>query len=211
MPLGLGDEIQPDQTAPGVEEKAGWRARGHSTNFHPFLDPYPSLLVAEEVLRLHRALFEERFGHPSRTVRQHGLRWIGYTETPALLARYGLRMDLNFVSMRPSKGYVCGAGFPMPFVDQSGAIIPLWQQPTQLEDDVILEDTGRRRAYSYQLSTEEAVALATRLIGDSLDRFHTPVVFNVHPPFYVAWSGEFFRRSLAYAHEHGVPIWSAQE
>src|SRR5262249_42075762 len=131
--------LEATQVSPA--EEAEWRARGHSTNMHPYLVPYPSLPMAEEVLRRHHAAFAERFGHASCTVRHHGLRFVGYAETAAILARLGLRMDLNFVSLRPFKGYMCGSGLPMKFVDRSGEIIDLWQQPTQLEDDCILEDT----------------------------------------------------------------------
>lgn len=202
------------------EHEATWRARGHSFGLHPWAGPWPTLqLICEEFPR-QEALFRSRFGHGSRTVRPHGLQWCGYTEQARLLARMGISMDLTYVSSRPSLGrFLTGSGRAMRFVSERGEILPVWQQATQLEDDLLLGVDYRQcpssakvpNVHTYNLTTDEAVLLSEQALTASAHHYHTPIVMNVHPPFYTRFSGPWMGQTLAFAQRNHIPVCSAEE
>jgi hypothetical protein len=96
----------------------------------------------------------------------------------------------------------------MRFADPiDGSITNVYQQPTQLEDDILLEKKG----YTTAQATERSV----ELMRQSIERFHEPIVMNVHPPYYCSASGwssrDWARATMAYATENAVPIYSAEQ
>jgi len=114
-------------------------------------------------------------------------------------------MDLSYVSYLPGlDGYMTGSALPMRFADPNGCMIDAYQQPTQFEDDVQM---GTWHAQG--LSLEEATKRSIDMLRHSMERFHEPVVMNVHPKHYTTFSGGWARNTMAYAHDQGVPIWSA--
>lgn len=195
------------------EQEAAWRARGHGFGLHPFAGSMPTLQLVREHWPRQEALFRARFGHGSRTLRSHWLQWCGYVEQARLLADLGISMDTNFVSTRPSHGkYLTGSGRALRFVNETGEVLPVWQQPTQLEDDILLHQTGADpSSHTYDLSTDEGVQLAVELLTASMHRYHTPITMNVHPPFYTRFSGTWLDRTMAFAKGQGIPIWCAEE
>jgi len=188
------------------EDAALWQSRGHSTSIHP--DFFGGESSAEKVIRHDAAAYRLRFGLWPRTVRTHCLSWVGYSEQARIYDRVGIRMDLSYVSF-PSPGtYMCGSAFPMRFADPiDGSITNVYQQPTQLEDDILLEKKG----YTTAQATERSV----ELMRQSIERFHEPIVMNVHPPYYCSASGwssrDWARATMAYATENAVPIYSAEQ
>ena len=203
-----------------AEQEAAWRARGHSFGLHPWAGPSPTpQLICEEFPR-QEALFRSRFGHGSRTLRPHGLQWCGYTEQARLLAEMGISMDATYVSTRPSRGrFLTGSGRTMRFVSERGEILPVWQQATQLEDDLLLAVDYRQspssakvpNVHTYNLTTDEAVLLSAQSLTASMHHYHTPIMMNVHPPFYRRFSGAWMEQTLAFAQEKHIPIYSAEE
>lgn len=183
--------------------EAALLAKGHSTSIHPFFDCVPA--KAEEAVRRDLASYVIRFGHWPRTIRAHNLSWAGYVEPPKAYRRNGFRMDLSYVSYLPGMdGYMSGSALPMRFVDPDGRIIDVYQQPTQFEDDIQM---GTWHAQG--LSSEEATKRSVDMLQQSIARFHEPVVMNIHPKHYATLSGGWARNTMAYARDHGVPIWSA--
>lgn len=183
--------------------EAALLARGHSTSIHPFFTRVPA--KAEEAVRRDLASYVLRFGRWPRTVRAHNVSWAGYAEPPKTYRRNGIRMDLSYVSYLPGlDGYMTGSALPMRFADPNGRIIDVYQQPTQFEDDVQM---GTWCAQG--LSLEEATKRSVDMLRQSVERFHEPVVMNIHPKHYCTFSGEWARNTMAYAHDQDVPIWSA--
>lgn len=178
-------------------------AKGHSTSVHPVFASVPT--KAEEAIRRDIASHVIRFGRWPRTIRTHELSWAGYMEQPRIYERMGIRMDLTYVSYLPGMdGYMTGSALPMRFVDPNGSVIDVYQQPTQFEDDIQM---GPWRAQG--LSLEEATKRSVDMLRESIERFHEPVVMNIHPKHYATFSGGWTRNTMAYARDHGVPIWSA--
>jgi hypothetical protein len=201
-----------DDTKISAEQESEWRNRGHGFGLHPWAGPEPSIQLIQELWPRQEESFRTKFGHASRTLRSHWLQWCGYSQQPKLLAEVGVAMDTNYVSTRPSHGkFMTGSGRPVRFVGEDGEIIPVWQQATQLEDDVLLRTPNGTNPHTFNLTTREGVALVTQLLTASIDHHHTPIMMNVHPPFYSRFSGEWLNRTMAFAREAGVPIWCAEE
>jgi hypothetical protein len=74
------------------------------------------------------------------TQRIHCLAWNGWVDVPRLEREHGIRFDLNYYYWPPSwieerPGFMTGSGFPMPFVDQNGNILDIYQAGTQLVNE----------------------------------------------------------------------------
>ena len=185
---------------------AGLRQRGHSLSIHPFAEPF-SAPTMDETLGRHLTAFEARFGGRPRTVRHHRLQWLGWAEQAALEHRHGLAMDLNFTTARPLRnGFHFGAGRPLPFVAETGEVLPVWQQPTHFEDDLLLGG----HEISLGIDTREACALYDDLLDGARRRWHTVLAVNVHPGNYAGYSGDWGRHLVAQTAAQGVPIWDAE-
>ena len=193
-------------TAFAPETAAALRARGHSLSIHPYAVPF-SAPAMDATLGRHLAAFEARFGGRPETVRHHRLQWLGWTEQADLEARHGLTMDLNFTTIRPVRnGYSFGAGRPLPFVSSGGEVLPVWQQPTHFEDDVVLGT----HEISYGVDTAEACRLYDELLADAAGRWHTVLAVNLHPANYGTYSGDWGRHLVTQTAARGVPIWDAE-
>ncbi len=196
------------------EQEAAWRERGHDFGLHPWAGPDATIQLQRQEWARMENWFRARYGHPSRTIRSHWLQWCGYTDTARVLADIGVPMDTNYVSTPPSHGkYMVGSGRAMRFVTEAGEILPVWQQPTHLEDDVLLRvDSGYKyNPISINLSTDEGVSLCTELLTSSAEHYHTPIMMNLHPPFYPRFAGAWLDRTLEFAHAKGIPLWNAKQ
>jgi hypothetical protein len=188
------------------ETAAGMKARGHTISIHPFAVPF-SAPHMDVTLGRHLARFREQYGVQPRTVRHHRLQWLGWAEQAKLEAKHGLEMDLNFTTIRPVRnGYSFGAGRPIRFVDETGEMIPVWQQPTQFEDDLILGE----HEISLRIGTAEANALYDELLDDAIGKWHTTIAVNLHPGNYARYSGDWGRHLVAQTAARGVPIWKPE-
>jgi hypothetical protein len=195
-----------EDTALSPPAAAALRARGHELSIHPFAQPF-SMPSMEATLASHLRSFGQQFGIRPRTVRHHCLQWLGWAEQAKLQHTFGLDMDLNFVTTRPVRnGYLFGAGRPLRFVDEAGALIDAWQQPTQFEDDIILG----QHEISLRVDTAMAAGLYDALLDDAIHRWHSVIAVNLHPANYVRFSGEWGRHLVASTASKGVPIWNAE-
>ncbi|MBI3941832.1 MAG: hypothetical protein HY326_02375 [Chloroflexi bacterium] len=200
-----------EQTQLSPAQVSAWRAKGHGFGLHPWAGPSPTVQLIRQEFPRQEVIFREKFGHATLTMRNHWLQWCGYMEQARLLAEMGILMDTNYVSTRPSHGmYMTGSGQPMRFVTETGEILPVWQQPTQMEDDVLLHRPGPQSDHTYNLSIDEGVRLSTGLLSASMYHYHTPVMMNVHPPHYIQYSKPWLDRTMAFARESGIPIWCAE-
>jgi hypothetical protein len=195
-----------EETALRPETAAALRGRGHELSVHPFAAPF-SAPAMDEALGRHPARFRARYGGRPRTVRHHCLQWLGWAEQARLERKHGLEMDLNFTTARPVRnGYSFGAGRPLRFVDEDGEVLPVWQQPTHFEDDLILGD----HEISLRAGTGEACALYDELLDGAVRAWHTALAVNLHPGHYRCFSGEWGRHLVARTAAGGVPIWTPE-
>ena len=169
-----------------------WVANGFSPSY--FYRPRFSDLRDETRFALEE--YRVRTGHTSTVTRTHFLVWWGWSETAQLFARHGLRMDLSVTGTNPRQefelpseyglkspagfGYINGSGLPMKYVDIRGNIIDLFGQTTQVEDD-ILGAAVARNSPNDSITTSRFIAIAGGLIDQSVQRYHTVLVWNFHP------------------------------
>jgi hypothetical protein len=118
-------------------------------------------------------------------------------------------------------GHLTGSGLAMKFVDESGRILDIYQQLTQLADDHMLEilyDGGEWGAQA-KLSSEAALEVSQRMLHRSLAD-HSAVVANFHADLYHVHATEpasharaasWLEGTLDYAVAQSIPIWSAAE
>lgn len=194
-----------------------WEGHGHTFSVHPALamdyrQPPPPTdvqalalppMVRDNVLRHQRA-----YGRAVRTIRNHCVRWLGYTEGATLLADLNVRMDLNFLSscLPFSLGYLCGSGRPLRFVDTAGAVIDCFQQPTSWTEECLIHPS---MVFSLKWPVHQAIAETTGLLRRAAREFYTPVVINSHPVSYATYTKELIDANLDAARREKLPILSA--
>jgi hypothetical protein len=146
----------------------------------------------------------------ARSVRNHITMWCGYLDLVKVQEECGIRMDGNYFS-----GHFCrereaapyspfGGAMPMRFCDPAGGLFNVYQQHTQISDDIMLAP----RLYSYRYSDAMFEAYVERLLDDANDRFHMPVTVNFHPGNWVHFSGPGGISLLNLAREREIPVWS---
>jgi hypothetical protein len=102
----------------------------------------------------------------------------------------------------------------MKFVDEQGRILNIYQQPTQLADDHLLD---LHWGGIVKLSAEDAVRVSERLLDSSLDGYYSAIAAIFHTdPFgegerWAAEEARWLDGTLAYATERGIPVVSAAE
>ncbi len=217
MTLFLTSVTRADRSAPATAVAdqspqpsvvAGWRAYHHQFSVHPNangLPRDPAILTA--AIEASRRAMQERYGVVPRTIRHHFTFWWGYVGTARVLAHLGFLMDLNYLSIYPGasgQGYLNGAGLPLPFVDRDGTVLPIFQQPTQVEDSLLMSDLG----FSAGLDETDAVRAASLLISEAT-RWGTALTLNFHPLYSVKTPG-FLDGLLSAARQAGLPMMSAE-
>ena len=206
--------------APGVALPYGldpaalkaWQSKGHEFGMHPVGQQAGKTL--DEAYAIDRDWFNSNYGvSPSATVRNHNVEWLGWVEAAKVAQKYGIRMDLSYYHwgawlQKPSgdwiaTGFLTGSGLPMKLVDQSGAIVPVYQQHTQLVDEHLIAGAGEGWA---GLSSGEATAVAQQLIAEAVAGNYAAITVQSQTSF---GTNEWLDGVTAYAQSQGVPIWTA--
>ena len=95
--------------------------------------------------------------NPSATTRTHQVEWQGWVDGAKVAANNGIGMDTSFYTWGPAitypdghqaHGYINGSGQPMRFVDQTGAIVPVYQQVTSLIDEALVTTDFLRASHA---------------------------------------------------------------
>ena len=143
--------------------------------------------------------FTNAYGIAPRTVRNHWIVWVGWSEQAEIEAAHGIGLDCNYYHwgswLGSTPGYFTGSGLPMRFSDPNGGLIDVYQSTTQLPD----ETWGSGIVSAFQT-----------LIDRSLDQgFYGFLNANFHPPNY-SGNQAYADAMMTYATSRGVPIWSAE-
>jgi len=192
-----------------VETYLDWTSeRGHELSVHPFSHTL-CLEGLRRVIEARVESFEEKFGERPRTVRNHQLQWVGFTEPAQIMQDLGIAMDLNFASACPGIwfGYMNGSGFPIRFCSLDGKPIDVYQQPTHFEDDVILGPYS----HSSSMNPTEAFDVTRDILANSRLWYHTPLCFNIHPINYVRFCAEWADQVLHLLRQWQVSILTAKD
>ena len=197
----------------------GWSTQGNSFGLHPYGSPQPT-----DYNKLNagyaevQAWFASRYTVPqSRTVRNHQITWVGWTDAADLEVAYGMRMDANFYNWGPwlhktdgswAHGYITGSGQPMKFVKADGTILPLYQQLTQIVDEQLFPIANGFEG----LNIPQALAVSQNLMDASEAGDYAALMTQFHMD-YDSW-GEiegWVTGTVDYAYSKGIPIWNADQ
>jgi hypothetical protein len=153
---------------------------------------------------------------PSNTVRTHMIEWQGWVDAARIEQQYGMQLDTNFYLWGPwlqrsngqwvCAGYPNGSGLPLPFVDQTGTIIPLYQQATELVDEQMI--AGIASSYC-NLSQDQALALSEQFLDQSQAGFYSAITVQAHTDYYLGNTSQWLQGLLSYAQTKGIPVWTA--
>lgn len=195
-----------------------WTAEGHTFSVHPALaSDIRNLYTKAEsqatqmvpMLRQNIERHQNEFGLGVQTIRQHAVRWLGYVQAARVLADLGVQMETNYISVAPfSLGYMAGSGRPLPFVDTTGDIIPIYQQPTHWTEEVLIHPGF---VFSFKWSVAQALAVVGKILKRAAHEFYTPICFNSHPVSFATYSSPLIEGSWDLALAEGMTILSADE
>ena len=200
-----------------------WRGQGHEFGIHPYAykdDPYPPFNITSLVsgYAVYDGWYSSVFSSPkSRTVRNHQVAWLGWTDAAEIAVSHGIALDTDFYHWGPwlqkldgswPHGYITGSGQPMKFVRADGTILPIYQQLTQLVDEQLLLDVVG--AGFEGLNAAQAFSVSQQLIDASLAGDHAAIMTQFHVDYYPLGGPQFWAQAtMAYAQSLGVPIWNA--
>ena len=216
----VGAVFTDDSGYPTPEDVARWRDRGHGFGLHPYVEQG----VGKGYNDYWNTFIKLGYGPAAPTVRTHRVLWSGWVETARVQAQYGLRMSCDHYHSGPLvrraegswvHGYLTGSGLPMPFVDEQGNLLRVYQQHTHIVDEHLMAvfDTG----YEMGVGADEAAAIACQQIDVAVRQYPSALGLQCHiDPF--AFGGEkqtmvsaWFDRVLAHAAAHHVAIISAEQ
>ena len=194
---------------------ASWVASGHEVGLHPFFAP-DGLDTAQGYAEAN-AWWSGGVPVPySNTVRHHSLEWAGWVDPVSVMSGYGIRMDTSYYAWGPAldnptqssqaHGYITGSGLPMRFVDEQGRVLPIYQQVTTLTDEQMLVGV-----HAEGLSPSQAVAISQQAIDASQAGGYSAIATQFHVDYYrYAEVRPWVDGTLAYAHDLGLPMWTAE-
>jgi hypothetical protein len=156
-------------------------ADGSGLGIHPFTaDPAEITAVADA--------FAADNGFRPLTARNHHVLWSGYVDVPRAEAAVGVRLNLDALPIcrgeAPCAGFLAGHGQPMRFIDEAGVALPIWQQPTTVDDYSLRVSDEAARAAAGAALTQRALALLAEA-----SRAEVPLVINAHPNLVVLGRG----------------------
>ncbi|MDW8215160.1 MAG: twin-arginine translocation signal domain-containing protein [Roseiflexaceae bacterium] len=205
---------------PTPKDVARWRDSGHGFGLHPYVEQG----VSKGYHEYWNTFIKLGYGPAAPTVRTHRVLWSGWVETARVQAQYGLRMSLDHYHSGPLvrradgrwvHGYLTGSGLPMPFVDEQGNLLRVYQQHTHIVDEHLMPvfDTG----YEMGADANEAAAIACQQIDIAVKRYPSALGLQCHiDPFSFGEdkaeaASAWFSRVLEYAASHSVLIVSAEQ
>ena len=197
-----------------------WREQGHGFGLHPWVEEG----VAYGYNRAWNDFVKHGYGPAAPTVRTHRVLWSGWVDTAKVQAQYGIHMSLDYYHAGPAmrrpdgsyvNGYLTGSGLPLPFVDEQGRLLRVYQQHTHIVDEhqIAAFDHG----YEMNLSAADAVALSRQQIDQAVERFPSALGLQSHfdpyafSPEKAALERDWLDGILSHAASRGVAIMSAEQ
>jgi hypothetical protein len=206
---------------PSVTSVQSWRAEGYEFGIHPYAnrqDTHPPYNITN--LTQGYDVFDNWWAEyyssvtKSRTVRNHELAWLGWTDAVDLEVNHGIALDLNFYSWGPwlqkangswPHGYFTGSGQPMKFIRADGSIINNYQLLTELVDEQLVAGAG---SANEQLTPAQALDVTRSLINASQSGYYSALVNQFHVCHFDT-TKTWVAGTLAYASSLGIPMWNA--
>lgn len=205
----------------GVSREADWRAEGHEVGIHAYYDQNIYSDEEDAYGSLSEALYN-KFGHWSRTCRNHTIEWTGWIDMAEFESDFNTRLDLNYYHLvhffynDPSAfGFFTGSALAQKFMKEDGTFLDIYQLLTELPDE----------GFDYAgMDSQQAVAVTVEQIEKAeRNGYYAAFVNNIHPVRYgipdsegsTQLSGDgitydWVHGMWAYCREQNIPLWSAE-
>ena len=196
---------------------ATWEATGHDLSVHPvFAEDGASIPAGYQTVFDWFPLNVPAPVTPGPTVRHHTLEWSGWVGPVSVMNGFGIGMDFSYSSFGPTMhqptqssqahGYITGSGLPMRFINESGQVLPVYQQSTSLADEQLVAGL-----HSEGLSVADALAVSRTLIDDSQAGGYSAITTQFHVDYYpLDQVKPWVDGTLAYAAGQQIPMWNAE-
>lgn len=207
---------------PSDSSVQNWLGQGYGVGIHPYAfkpDTYPPFNITNlsEGYNVYDNWFSTQFSSPkSRTVRNHQVAWVGWTDAAEYAVAHGIALDTDFYHWGPwlrkpdltwSHGYVTGSGQPMKFIKSDGTILGLYQQLTQLVDEQMILGAGD--AFE-GLNAAQGTAVSRELIDASQAGYYSALMTQFHVDYFSNGDPRVWAEgTMDYARQLGIPMWNA--
>jgi hypothetical protein len=193
-----------------------WRAAGHEIGLHPYA--YSDGVTINQGFITNENWFAQlNRGTPSRTTRIHQIEWQGWTDAAVVEASHNIGMDTSFYTWGSAvkradgthaQGYITGSSLPLRFIDQSGTLLPIYQQATTLIDESMIGFLGPD-ASNY--TAAQALAVTQQMIDASQAGNYAAMVTQFHTDYYTYGEVQpWDNGTMDYAVSLGIPMWTAE-
>jgi hypothetical protein len=197
-------------------QAAAWRAAGHEVGVHMYADGAEGAGAVDYMTyaydRVVSAL-EQKFGHTSRTARNHTIDWTGWVDMARIEANRGTQLDTNYYHYLngslfdplTTNGYFTGSGLAQRFIDEEGELLGIYQAATQWTDEWF---------GNFGMSGPQAVNIMTTMFETAeREGYYSAFVNNIHPVRYYGTdiTHEWANAIWQYCQDRGIPMWSAEK
>jgi len=194
------------------EDAARLRKTGHGLGHHTWAGQSPTAEEMRATARRQFDGFRDRYGVQPLSHRGHSCIWVGWVEQAKILAENGVRLDGNhYAYLHHQYGFLSGSGRAFRFADEQGEPVDLWEQPTLMSDDCMLQDKTALPPFTM----DETIAHSRELIDALADRWHG-VYHPCFHPVYMRTDGRYpytapwLEAVAAHCEERGVPMLNAE-
>src|SRR5262245_3261880 len=211
---GARDSFYMFNGGPSVSSVTTWKSRGHEFGMHPAGYQNGTSLTQAFQNNVNWFLLGG-YGPPSATARIHQLEWQGWVDGAKIEASSGVQLDTSYYTWGPAvtypdghqaHGFITGSGLPMRFIDETGTIVPVYQQVTSVIDEQLLVTSA-----SELLTTDQALTVTRGLIDASQAGGYSAITTQFHVDYY--GFGEvrpWAEGTMDYARGLGIPMWTAE-
>jgi hypothetical protein len=194
--------------------EAGWRSAGHETG--PHMGGYSTGDNYETQYPAYQSLTDgilSKFGHASRTARNHTIDWTGWIDTAKIESRFGTSLDTNYYHYIPSllqyagneNGYFTGSGLAQKLIDENGNPLSMYQILTEWPDEWFADKN---------FGATNAANIVKSMMTAAQNGYYSAFVANVHTVRYNnpadptnSWANQVW----AHAQANGVPMITAEK
>jgi hypothetical protein len=199
-----------DQISP--QDADALRREGHGLSHHTWVGYNPPHDEMRAGVKRQFDGFKDRYGFQPLSHRGHSCIWVGYVAQAQYLSENGVRLDGNhYAYVHHQYGFLSGSGQAFRFVDERGCPMDIWEQPTLMSDDCMLQD----KTLLPPFRLNEAIERSRELIDALADRWHGVYHPCFHPVYmrtdwnYV-YSAPWIGAVAVHCRERGVPMLSAE-
>lgn len=194
-------------------EAAALRRAGHGLGHHTWIGMTPTTEEMRSGVRRQFEGFRDRYGFQPLSHRGHCCIWVGWAEQAKILSENGVRLDSNhYPYTHHQYGFLSGSGQAFRYVDEQGIPLDLWEQPTLMSDDCMLQDKTGLPPFSIA----EAIERSRELIDALVERWHGVYHPCFHPVYMrtdwqFPYTAPWIEAVAAYCRERQVPMLSAED